>query len=302
MNSPTSWNGQSRGSALGTRIFVRLISLFGVVPAYVLLLFVSMFYALADKQSALAIRALRSHLGLRTSLWHRFRHCLCFGTSMIDRYAFLTGKQSFFRFESQREDLIAAAAAKGSGAILLGAHAGNWEIAGNLLSERLGADVYYLMMDAERPEMKDLFKKALDGRRTKVIPVGEGGLDLVMAVRSALKGNGLVCMHGDRVAPGQKAQKHNFLGKDVWFPLGPFAVAAAIGAPVIPIMVTKTGLRKYIFKAYAPILFDGNTADNRDKYIFTAVERYVGILEQAVKAKPYEWFNFYDFWAGIPGK
>ena len=302
MNSSAAWDGQSRGSTLGTRIFVRLISLFGVVPAYVLLLFVSMYYAFADKQSAAAVRALRSHLGRRTTLWQRFRHCFSFGMSMIDRYAFLTGRQSFFRFESQREDIIAAAAAQGKGAILLGAHVGNWEIAGNLLSERLGAAVYYLMMDAERQEIKDLFKKALDARRIKVIPVGEGGLGLVMAMRNALRENGIVCMHGDRTVPDQKSQKHNFLGEDVLFPLGPFSVAAATGSPVIPILVTKSGLRKYTFKAYAPILFEGITPENRDKYIFTAVERYVGILEQAVKKKPYEWFNFYDFWNAVPGK
>jgi predicted LPLAT superfamily acyltransferase len=43
--------------------------------------------------------------------------------------------------------------------------------------------------------------------------------------------------------------------------------------------------------------FDGVTAENRDKYIFTAMERYVGILEQVVKESPYQWFNFYDFWS-----
>jgi predicted LPLAT superfamily acyltransferase len=80
------------------------------------------------------------------------------------------------------------------------------------------------------------------------------------------------------------------------FPVGPFAIGAATGAPIVPVMVTKTGLKKYVFKAYAPILFEGVTPGNRDKYIFTAMERYVGILEQVVKEKPYEWFNFYDFW------
>jgi|WetSurMetagenome_2_1015567.scaffolds.fasta_scaffold00185_24 predicted LPLAT superfamily acyltransferase len=296
MTSSPAWDGTSRGSATGTGIFVKLVSLFGVAPAYALLVFVSLYYALFDKKSAAAVRALRSHLGMGDSLAHRFGHCFSFGMSLIDKYAFLSGRTNFFRFESHREDFITAALAQGRGAILLGAHVGNWEIAGNLLSDRLGAPIHYLMMDSEKPEMKKLFGKALNNRRINVIPVGEGGLDLVIAVRNALRENGLVCMHGDRAVPGQKTQKHNFLGEDVPFPLGPFAIAAATGAPVIPIVVTKSGLRKYVFKGYAPILFEGITPENRDKFIFTAVERYVGILEQTVKAKPYEWFNFYDFW------
>ena len=42
--------------------------------------------------------------------------------------------------------------------------------------------------------------------------------------------------------------------------------------------------------------FTGVTRENRDKMIYTAMERYVGILEQIVKEQPYQWFNFYDFW------
>jgi predicted LPLAT superfamily acyltransferase len=296
MNRHAQWDGRSTGSAAGTGIFVWLISNAGVVPAYCLLLFVSLFYALTDKKSARAVAALRSHLGQPSSAWRRFRHCFSFGMSIIDRYAFLTGKQSFFTSEARREDLISAAVGKGSGAILLGAHVGNWEIAGNLLTDRLKVPVHYVMMDAERPEMKDILKEAIEARKTNIIPVDSDPLDLVMAVRDAIKKNGIVCMNGDRIGHGQKGQKHNFLGADVSFPLGPFAVAAATGAPIIPVLVTKSGIRKYIFKAYAPILFDGITRENREKYIFTALERYVGILEQAVKEKPYEWFNFYDFW------
>jgi predicted LPLAT superfamily acyltransferase len=296
MNTQPSWDGQSKGSARGTSVFLWLVSHCGVIPAYCLLVFVSFFYALADKRSAQALRSLRKRLGLRTSLFHRMRHCFSFGVSLIDKYAFLTGKDSFFRFESIREDLISGAVGKGRGAILLGAHFGNWEIAGNLLAHRLDAEVYCVMLDAERPDIKGMFKKAFDARTATIISVGGDGFDAMLAVHEAIKKNGIVCMMGDRIAPGGKTQVHNFLGGDVEFPLGPFAVAAATGAPIIPILITKSGLRKYIFKAYAPILFDGISRENRENFIFTAVERYVGILEQAVKERPYEWFNFYDFW------
>jgi predicted LPLAT superfamily acyltransferase len=196
-----------------------------------------------------------------------------------------------------REDVIGQALARGRGVILLGAHIGNWEIGGNLLSKRLDAPISYVMLDAERPDMRNILKKALDSRATNIIPIGSDGIELMFSVREALRKNGIVCMHGDR-SIGTKGEKHNFLGDDVVFPLGPFAIGAATGAPIVPYMVTKTGLKKYVFKAYAPILFEGVTPQNRDKYIFTAMERYVGILEQVVKEKPYEWFNFYDFWAG----
>jgi predicted LPLAT superfamily acyltransferase len=296
MSNPPAWDGKSKGSIAGTWIFIQLIARFGLFPAYVLLVFVSLHYALFKKEPIAAIRSLRGHLHLKTSMFDLYRHFFSFGMSLIDKYAFLLRGKSPFSLESIREDVIAQALGNGRGVILLGAHIGNWEIAGNLLSKRINAPDHFVMVDAETSAMRALFKKAFDSRKTFIIPIGADGFDLMFSVRDALKKNGIVCMHGDR-STGSKGQKHNFLGEDVTFPLGPFAIGAATGAPIVPIMVTKSGLRKYVFKAYAPILFEGITPENRDKYIFTAMERYVGILEQVVKEKPYEWFNFYTFWA-----
>ncbi len=295
MGKQNTWDGVSKGSSLGHWIFYKLITLFGLLPAYALLVFVAFVYTVKDKKSGTNITDFRTHCGLKTSFFTLYRHFYAFGMNLLDRYAFLIDKQSFFAFETIREDLITQALHNKTGAILLGAHIGNWELAGNLLSDRIKADIHYVMVDKERDDMRELEKSAMENRRAKPIIVGEDGLALMIAVKNALSANGLVCMHGDRTM-GQKSAVHNFLGADVAFPMGPFAIAAATGAPIIPIVVTKRGLKKYVFKAFAPMQFTGVTRENRDKIIFTAMERYVGILEQIVKEQPYQWFNFYDFW------
>ncbi len=299
MKRPAQWDGASKGSAAGHWVFFKLISLFGLWPAYALLVFVALHYTITDRDARHAVGIFRRHLGRRTSLADIYGHFFSFGMSLIDRYAFLTGKQSLFSFTTIREDLIVAALAEKKGAILLGAHIGNWELAGNLLSDRIKADIHYVMVDSEKSDVRSVSEHAFAQRRTKPIIVGKDGLELVLSVRNALKNNGLVCMHGDRTF-GQRGASHSFLGEQVAFPIGPFAVAASTGAPIIPIVVTKSGISKYTFKAFAPMRFDGATAENRDKYIFTAMERYVGILEQIVKEHPLQWFNFYDFWAASP--
>jgi predicted LPLAT superfamily acyltransferase len=294
--SAVPWNGASKGSAAGHWFFFKLISLFGLWPAYALLVFVALRYALVDRDAGRAVRAVRQHLGKKTSFADIYRHFFSFGMSLVDRHAFLIGRQSLFTFETIREDLIVSALEGKKGAILLGAHVGNWELAGNLLSDRIKADIYYVMVDAEKSDIRSVSNHALSQRRVKPLFVGQDGLELVLSVRNAIKNNGLVCMHGDRTF-GQRGASHSFLGENVTFPIGPFAIAASTGAPIIPIVVTKSGISKYTFKAFAPMQFDGVTAENRDNYIFTAMERYVGILEQIVKEHPLQWFNFYNFWA-----
>jgi predicted LPLAT superfamily acyltransferase len=290
------WDGTSKGSAAGHWIFFKLVSLFGLWPAYLLLVFVALYYTVKEKAAGRAVRVFREQCGKKTSPADIYGHFFSFGMSLIDRHAFLVGKQHLFSFDTIREDLIVSALAENRGAILLGSHIGNWELAGNLLSDRIKADIYYVMVDAEKDDVRSVSRQALNQRRIKPILVGQDGLELVLSVRNALKANGLVCMLGDRMT-GRKGEPHSFLGGQVLFPTGPFVIAASTGAPIIPIVVTKRGLRTYVFKAYAPMRFDGVTVENRNKYVFTAMERYVGILEQIVKENPLQWFNFYDYWA-----
>ena len=39
------------------------------------------------------------------------------------------------------------------------------------------------------------------------------------------------------------------------------------------------------------------SAGERDAAVRTAMERYVATLEALCREAPYNWFNFYDFWA-----
>jgi predicted LPLAT superfamily acyltransferase len=43
--------------------------------------------------------------------------------------------------------------------------------------------------------------------------------------------------------------------------------------------------------------FSGATPASRDALIRAAIERYVEILESLCREAPYNWFNFFDFWA-----
>jgi predicted LPLAT superfamily acyltransferase len=44
----------------------------------------------------------------------------------------------------------------------------------------------------------------------------------------------------------------------------------------------------------------GASGAERDAAIRAALERYVATLEALCREAPYNWFNFYDFWADAP--
>jgi predicted LPLAT superfamily acyltransferase len=289
------WDGQFKGSILGTRIFFSMISLCGVVPAYVLLAPVSLYYAAREKASVRAVKELRRRLGLPAGFFHCWRHFYSFGMNILDRYAFLARRRPPFRFSSVNEEFISSALSGGKGVILLSAHVGNWEIAGNLLSDRIGRPVSYTMVDAEKPEVRRIFGKAFENRRISVIRVSpEGGMEAMVDILNALRRNEVVCMHGDRMF-GKKGQRVPFLGDPVEFPIGPFAIAAATGAPIVPIFAYKRGFKHYLFRAFDPIAVQ-RPGDDRTTQITEGLKKFVHSIECVVKENPYEWFNFFDFW------
>ena len=296
MDRPLQWDGTSKGSVPGSRIFMWLLRHGGLLPAYCLLVPVSLYYAFFDFKSIQALRLYWAHCGKKAGAMRLWRHFFRFGLSLLDRYMFLLKTKSPFSFTTINEQAITAAVNEGKGVILLSAHLGNWEIAGNLLYDRIETPINFTMIDSEKSEIKEVFGKAFVKRRVSIIPIGQDSMAFVMGVHEALRKGEIVCMHGDRML-GNKGMTTRFLGGAVEFPIGPFAIAAATGAPVIPIFAIKKGLwGRYEMKAYPPIMVSSDSHMDRNAVVSGALEGYVKLLEHVVKENPYEWFNFYDFW------
>lgn len=284
-----AWIGASKGSATGTRIFIRLISLFGRPPAYALLVFVAAWYALTDRTSAAALRSMRNRLGLPTRRIDLWRHFFHFGRYMIDRLAYLLGKTEF-TFTGYNGRTPESILPPDRGAIVISAHVGNWEVAGNALGDTRIVNV--VMADNERPQIRDLFRRALSRRRIDVIPLGRNMLESAFAIKAALARHEIVCMHGDR-SIGRNDEAVEFLGAPAPFPRGPYEIAAITDVAMVPVFAVRESWKRYRLLIASPISVRG---DDRDAAIRSAMREYAAVLEKTVRAHPYEWYNFYDFW------
>jgi predicted LPLAT superfamily acyltransferase len=290
------WVAKAQGNSAGTRLFIWIISKIGIVPAYIVLLFAAAQYTLCDRKTKRVLKDFRMRLKLPSSVYHLYCHFYNFGMSLVDRYAYLLTQKQFFKFTVHKEDLIEQEVRAGKGVILLGAHFGNWELAGNLLQGRLNARVNFLMYDAESKAVKDAVAKATANRQVNIIFVGKNSTDTSIALINALHRGEIVCLHGDRVLGEQRSVIVSFMGYDVRFPAGPFILAAASGAPVIPIFAVKTGLLSYSFSAHDPIRFEHCSRHERQDLVDNAVKRYTILLEAMVRKYPLQWFNYYHFW------
>src|SRR5262249_19831835 len=79
-----------------------------------------------------------------------------------------------------------------------------------------------------------------------------------LPILKALRRGEIVCMKLEGWGPLGGTATVEFCGRPARFQLGPFAVARVARAPVVPVFVLRTGIRRYQFRV--PARFDPTTA------------------------------------------
>ena len=161
MPDQPAWEGRSRGSRLGYRIFVWLLRTGGLKPAYGLLHAVTLYYRWFVPAATRPLRYLyERRMGKSRTESTRLikKNIIVFGQTLIDKIAVLSGTDTGLSFTHEGVEHIEQLVAAGRGGILLSAHLGNWEVAGHLL-KRVEAPINIVMYDGEEQQMKDYMEQ-----------------------------------------------------------------------------------------------------------------------------------------------
>jgi lauroyl/myristoyl acyltransferase len=180
------------------------------------------------------------------------------------------------------------ALAGGRGCVSITAHLGNWELAGRLLTP-LGRPVTVVMAVESDPGVAAVLGTgvARAGGSVRFVrldsPLGSVGLV------AALRRGEVVAFQMDRALGSRGDRRVEFFGTPARFPLGPFLLAAAAGAPVVPafcILDRDDRYRLCVEPAFA-VERGGEEAGLR---------RAVATLERYVARYWDQWFNFFPVW------
>ena len=181
------------------------------------------------------------------------------------------------------------------GGLLVSAHVGNWEIAGQLLN-RLEKRINIILFDAEHQQIKGYLSDVMNTRNVNFIVIRDDFSHLV-EIRQALANKEIVAMHGDRYIEGNKTVILNFMGKPAAFPIGPVNMAAKFKVPVSFVFAVKETNSHYHFYATPlhQVAFTTNLKQ-REEHFRSALEIYTRKFEEILRKYPLQWFNYYDFW------
>ncbi len=289
-----SWEGKSKGTTLGYRIFVSVLRNFGVGPAYLLLRFVSLYFLLFSWNSttiAFGFYRTRLKYSFLRSIMAVYQNYFQFGQSIIDKFVVMSGIPNSFTFDFDGEERLRAMVRAGKGGMLLSAHIGNWEIAGHLL-KRLDTAINIVLFDGEHESIKQ-YTHSVTGERSVKIIVIKNDLSHIYAINDALQNNELVCMHADRFLEGNKTMDVSFFGEKAKFPMGPFIIATRFKVPVAYVFAMKeTNLHYHFFASE----IQDNFGAAKNEVMTKMLQDFAAEMEKKVRTYPLQWYNFYKFW------
>ncbi len=287
------WEGKSKGTPAGYRVFIFLIRLFGVLPAYLLLVPVIFYYIIFSPASTRAIYSFyRNMLKFTTlkSCWFVYRNYFRFGQVLVDRIALLSGKLDSFTYTYDGEERLHQMAKDGKGGFLISGHVGNWESAGQLL-DRVPTRIHIVMFDGEDKQLQQYLDSVTGPKNFSIILVKED-LSHIYSIIAAVSAGELVCIHADRFRAGNKTLETNFLGKPAKFPEGPFLLALKLNVPLAFVYSFKESWSHYHFYTTQARKFSKEKGDTMQGIL----DEFATDFEKMVRRYPEQWFNYYNFW------
>lgn len=286
----SAW-GKTRGNQLGYSIFVALIKTAGVFPAYALLRLVTIYYFFfPGKAKKPLLYYFRNRLGYNAikAKWAIYQNFNYLGRSIIDKMILMSGMPSPFSVNHEGAKYLDDMAAEGKGGLLISAHIGNWEIAGQLL-KRLKSKINIVMYEVEQEKIKEYLDKIRD-RSFNVIFI-KNDTSHIYEINEALQRNEFVCIHADRFVTGNKTIEATLLNAKTKFPIGPFVLASTFQTPVSFVFAVKEGLKHFHFFASPPKTYEKGRAN-----IPLIVNDYSRAMEKMIARYPLQWHNYFPFW------
>ncbi len=291
------WEGKSRGTVFGYKIFIFFIKKIGLGSAYFILYFVAfyfLFFSPKGTKAAFYYFNKRLKFSRIKSIFKVYQSNYKFGQTIIDKVAISSGLRNKFTYEFDGGEELKKLLNNNTGGILISGHVGNFEIAEFFFKEiDINSQINIVTVDTEHNDIKEYLESVAKKSNVNLILIKED-FSHIFEINTALSNKELVCFTGDRYFEGTRFLTEELLGKEAKFPAGPFLLASRLKVPVAFVYVMKETNKHY--HLYTRI----TTVKNRDAQ--GLLKEYTQIMERVLAKYQLQWFNYFDFWEDMDTK
>ena len=286
---------RERSSVFALRLLAWIARILGRRVARVVLYPVCAYFLLFSSTARTASRRYLSRvLGRAAGMRDVFRHYHTFATVALDRVYLLQDRLDLFDVLLHNEEVLARHLACGEACLLLGAHLGSFEVVGAFGRGR-GLRVALVMYE-DNARMIQAVTRAINPAWGESV-IGLGRLDSMLKVQQRVEAGEWVGMLGDRALDEEGRVAATFFGEKATWPIAPFRLAAMLGRPVVLMVGLYRGGNRYELYFEQLVASSAFEHGRRDAQLEEWVTLYAQRLEHYCRLAPFNWFNFYDFWA-----
>jgi predicted LPLAT superfamily acyltransferase len=303
-----SWGSiPERGSMAALQFLIGVYRTLGRPACLVLLHGIAIYFTLLAGNARRGSRAYldtlwatpegRAALGRKPGLGTVLRHIHEFSINIFDRLVGWSGDLGQIEFDNTKSEVMLELAATGRGGFLVGAHQGSYDMM-RFLADRYGMTVNVLMFTSHAPRINAFFEQLNPGSRVRVLEIEPNSMKTAFAIRDCIGRGEFVGILADRIQPGARDRPVfvDFLGRRTAFSLSPFLLASVFGCPVVHTECIRVDDRTY--ESSATVLCPGlDPALPRRKKAEALLRAFVAGIEKTCHRAPFQWFNFFDYWA-----
>ena len=237
-------------------------------------------------------------------------HFTSFALNLVEKMQSWSGRFSFDNIEFQQDDIhkLIDQLEAGHGALLICSHLGNAELLRALAElDRTGVSrkvsTISIVDFSVSPHFVSMIEELNSQSMVHIISAKDIGPDTVIVLQQHIEAGGLVVIAGDRTS-GTTINSYltlPFLNEPAPFAMGPFLLAMILNSPCYSVF----GLRErtisffprykmYVEKIEIP---QKVSRKERNKTVSQIAQQFVTRLENLCLQYPYQWYNFFDFWA-----
>ena len=316
------WSQQKEKTAGYWNVKILLI-LFKLFPVVILRAFaypVGFFYFLFSKtgraESKRFLKKIAPYIddpktaGKCRSCFGPLRHIVSFSLNLAEKIQTWGGKYSFngihFQDDAIRE--LIEELESGKGVFLITSHLGNIELLRGLVNfNRTGVSRKIPITAIIDVKISGNFTRMLKELNPQsildIISAKEIGPDTAVLLEEKLAAGEMVTIAGDRTSAGnsKKDLMIPFLGEEAPFSPGIFYLAAMMNVPVYFIFALRRKdisiKPEYDMHVHKSTVSFSCSRKERLAQCSQAAHSFAALLESYCKKKPFQWYNFFDFWA-----
>lgn len=229
--------------------------------------------------------------------WSGYRHFFSFAGRALDSLAAWSGSLTSDRMDADDADSLRQAMADRRGAVIVVSHVGNIEVSRALLDPAIRRRLLVLVHTRHAANYNRVLREINPETALNTFQVTDLDAATAVLLKERVDQGDWIVIAGDRVpVSGGRVSLAPFLGRPAAFPQGPYILAAVMECPLYTLFCRREGGRFHLVGrrlAEQVTLPRGQRMEALNGY----ANAFARALEEQALLDPFQWYNFFDFWA-----